>query len=144
MRVPRVTTRRLMIVVAIVAVLLAAEKTRRRWTYFRRLAAYHAHSEACFRIALISTQRDIEEGERLSKRLSVGEDRLLQAFEPIHRFFDSKPDYEAYLKVMKLPLNTMQLETLKGCIADHARMRREYELAAAHLWLPVAPSPHPQ
>src|SRR3954468_22786678 len=63
----------LMALVAIVAASLAAETTRYRWVHFRRLAAYHAHAEACYSMVLVPIQRDIEEGERLNKELSVTE-----------------------------------------------------------------------
>jgi hypothetical protein len=43
MRMPRMTTRRLMVAVAVVAVLIGAELMRQRWVICRRRAAYHAY-----------------------------------------------------------------------------------------------------
>ena len=87
---PRMTTRRLMVFIAVVAALMTAEMTRQRWVNLRRQAAYHAHAEACLRIALASTLHDVEEGVRLSKRMSKDGDVLTLALEPLHRVFDSK------------------------------------------------------
>jgi hypothetical protein len=134
------TTRRLMVFIAVVAALMTAEMTRRRWVYLRRHATYHAHSEACLRIAVASALHQVEEGERLSKRMSMDGDGLLSsALEPLHRFLDSKPDYEAYLKVINLPLRRLNVENLKGQLADHAVMRQKYELALKRLWLAIDP-----
>src|SRR4051812_15454307 len=110
MKLPRLRFRLwwLMVLVAIVAASLAAETTRHRWVHFRRLAAYHAHAEACYSMALVSTQRDIEEGERLNKGLSVAELAVERASEPFHRLIDSKEEYKAYRKLVNLPMNRGQ------------------------------------
>jgi hypothetical protein len=130
------TTRRLMVFTAAVAALMTAEMTRQRWVYLRRHATYHAHSEACLRIALAFALHEVEEGERLSKRMSMDGDGLLSsAQEPLHRFFDSKADYKDYLKVINLPLRRRNVENLEGQLADHAVMRQKYEIALKRLWL---------
>jgi hypothetical protein len=134
------TTRRLMVFTAAAAALMTAGMTRQRWVYLRRHAAYHAHSEACLRIALASALHEVEEGERLSKRMSMDGDGLLSsAQEPLHRFFDSKADYKDYLKVINLPLRRRNVENLESQLADHVAMRHEYELALKRLWLLIDP-----
>jgi hypothetical protein len=49
MRLPRFTTRRLMLLVAIAAAAMAAEQTGRRWFEYRRRAEFHARREGLFR-----------------------------------------------------------------------------------------------
>jgi hypothetical protein len=131
-----------MVFIAVVAALMTAEMTRQRWVYLRRRAANYAHEEACLRIALASNLHDVEEGVRLSKRISRDGDILTLALEPLHRVVDSKPDYDSYLKLIDLPLRRLNVENLKGRLADRAAMRQKYELALKHLWLPIDPGSH--
>jgi hypothetical protein len=68
-----------MVFIAVVAALITVEMARQRWVHLRRRATYHAHSEASLRIALASALHDVEEGERLSKRMPIDGDGLLRS-----------------------------------------------------------------
>jgi hypothetical protein len=146
MQLPRMTTRRWMIVIAVGAVLLGAETTRQRRVAFRRRATDHARAEKSYRRHLDCYLQKVEEGERLTSRMSPSSRRfvdvsmLTQALAPLGRLADSRPDFEAS-EARNLPMYRSAVDRFAADVAYHAAMRHKYELASRHPWLSIEPDP---
>src|SRR4051812_7480090 len=85
MRLPRITTRRLMALVAVAALALSAVPAGRRWHHCRRLAAYHARQEQEFRqLQAAALRRRQDDGIGLAEAFEQRAEqhaRLRQRFE---------------------------------------------------------------
>jgi hypothetical protein len=130
MPLPRVrfTVRRLMIAVAIVALILGAELTRRRSVQFRLLARSYAAAAEFDGLILGggTTTFGLHDGQIRENR-GGSSIRILADEGTIEFTIDAALAYDA--------------DRLRRRAEYHGLLRRKYDRAARHPWLPVEPVP---
>jgi hypothetical protein len=133
MRVPRFRIRTLMIAVAVVGVVLGAVKLHQRRILCLQMVAFYREREELL-IAVserhLATIAEIERtlNELAEERRSFKDqnDKLWQSFIEIRRKTDAmRPESASFA----------------DRAARYAALRRQYERAARHPWLPIPPEP---
>lgn len=130
MRLPRVTTRRMMAMVAVVAVILAMVPTARKWDFCRRRAAFHARKEQEFR-RLQSVAMRKRGSIRLVPALAAVNEQGMERALIQPRAFGAEPQES-------IDDGIDMAQAFEKRAEQHAQLKRRFERAA---WRPWEPSP---